>query len=395
MSQSSPEAEFEALLREDVARVKQREAAAFDELTGALNETLVLYGAGNLGRKTLAGLRKNGIEPVAFADGNEANWGKDIDGLHVISPQHAAYRYGAGAAFVVTIWSPGATSRFSYVRQQLQDLGCKTVVSFVPLFWKYAQDLLPHYRLDLPHKICERASDIRAAFALYTDEASKREFVGQLKWLMSMMDFDGLPAPATEQTYLPLDALALTAREHFVDCGAFDGDTIKAFFDAGIGIDGHVTAFEPDPGNHEKLLDYVAGLPCDLRERISVSPYAVGAKREKLYFDAIGTVGSAISGTGTLEVQCVPLDEVLDGAAPTYIKMDIEGAELDAIEGGKASIARHVPALAICVYHRQDHLWRIPLCIQSLSPEYRFFLRRYGDEFGDVVCYAAPEQRMK
>jgi hypothetical protein len=107
---------------------------------------------------------------------------------------------------------------------------------------------------------------------------------------------------------------------------------------------------------------------------------------------AAGNKSSAI-GAGEVEVDCVPLDAVLGAPAPTYLKMDIEGAEVDTLVGASRTIREHAPVLAICCYHCQDHLWRIPLLIHSLNPDYRFFLRPHDLEMWDLVCYAIPPRR--
>jgi hypothetical protein len=79
---------------------------------------------------------------------------------------------------------------------------------------------------------------------------------------------------------------------------------------------------------------------------------------------------------------------------PTFIKMDIEGAEVDALIGARRLIENALPVLAICVYHQPDHLWRIPLLIRSFSDQYRFFLRPHNEEGWDLVCYAVPASRL-
>jgi len=53
------------------------------------------------------------------------------------------------------------------------------------------------------------------------------------------------------------------------------------------------------------------------------------------------------------------------------------------------------PIVAVCVYHRQDHLWRIPLMLRELSDEYEFFLRPHNEEGWDLVCYAVPRARRR
>jgi hypothetical protein len=74
--------------------------------------------------------------------------------------------------------------------------------------------------------------------------------------------------------------------------------------------------------------------------------------------------------------------------------MDIEGGEIEALQGAAGVLREHCPLLAISVYHCQDHLWRIPLLIKSLQDRYHFFLRPHDEELWDLVCYAVPEQRM-
>jgi len=93
------------LLAEDVGVTRARERSEFDRACRRSDGRLVLFGSGNLGRQTLARLRQDGIEPLAFSDNSRGNWGRDIDGVRVLSPTDAATRYGASALFVVTIWN--------------------------------------------------------------------------------------------------------------------------------------------------------------------------------------------------------------------------------------------------------------------------------------------------
>ena len=87
----------------------------------------------------------------------------------------------------------------------------------------------------------------------------------------------------------------------------------------------------------------------------------------------------------------VALDDVLPSAAVTDLKMDIEGAELDALHGAERTIRRTRPRLAICVYHRAEHLWEIPLFVRDLGLGYDFYLRSHGRYGFDVVMYAVPQ----
>ena len=105
-SETNIREQIQDLLREGAGAATARERTTFDELAGPFGKSLVLFGAGGIGRKTLAGLRKLGIEPLAFADNNPKLWDRPLNGVPVMSPQEACARYGKSAAFVVTRVSP-------------------------------------------------------------------------------------------------------------------------------------------------------------------------------------------------------------------------------------------------------------------------------------------------
>ena len=68
--------------------------------------------------------------------------------------------------------------------------------------------------------------------------------------------------------------------------------------------------------------------------------------------------------------------------------MDIEGAEIEALKGAEKTIKKYRPKLAICIYHEPDHLYRIPLIIKEMVPEYRIYIRHHSDTASETVCYA-------
>jgi hypothetical protein len=119
-----------------------------------------------------------------------------------------------------------------------------------------------------------------------------------------------------------------------------------------------------------------------------VHPVAVGAEQAMLRFHAGLGLASTLTEQGDLEVRCVPLDEELAGVSPTFIKMDVEGAEPDVIRGAAGIIAADAPTMAIVLYHRTSDLWTIPLALRALRPDYRFYLRRYAEDCWETVCYA-------
>lgn len=119
-------------------------------------------------------------------------------------------------------------------------------------------------------------------------------------------------------------------------------------------------------------------------------------------FDARSTDGSRILNAATagdtnaakkeISIRTAAIDDIVDGQTVGFIKMDIEGAEFDALHGAKNTIVRDKPLLAICVYHLQGDMLAIMDYLHQLVPEYRFWLRHYGRFMYDTVLYASVDQ---
>jgi FkbM family methyltransferase len=386
--------ELEALLSADPAAMRVTERQEFDRLSGGRD--LVLMGAGGLGRRTLAGLRRHGVEPLAFADNANSRHGTLIDGVAVMSPDAAVRAFGSRAAFVVTIWGANSPHRFADSREQLRALGCDVICSFPPLYWKYAEALLPFYLQDLPSRLLAERVDVRRAFDLWEDEASRAEYLAQVRFRLCA-DFDGLSHPVGHPQYFPDDLFTWSDQEWIVDGGAYDGDSVRMISERYGERFGHILAVEPDPANFTKLQAAVAALSPAARTRIDCRQNALGSARCTLHLDATGTAASATSvaaSAGTIAVAADTIDALVDEARATFIKLDIEGFELDALEGAARTIERHAPVLAVCVYHRQNHLWKIPLLLREWRRDYAFFLRPHNEEGWDLVCYGVPRRRL-
>ena len=84
------------------------------------------------------------------------------------------------------------------------------------------------------------------------------------------------------------------------------------------------------------------------------------------------------------------MDDVLKDRRVTFIKMDIEGAEPLALRGAEEIIRTQTPKLAICTYHRAEHLWEIPAMIRQMNPAYQIYFRHHDKDEMETVCYAIP-----
>jgi FkbM family methyltransferase len=388
---SSIQQQIDDLLSESVEHATHREQAALDEILDRYNGRYVLFGAGNLGRRASMCLSQAGLPPLAFSDNNAHLWGTCIDGFTVLPPQEAALRYGHDAAFFVTIWND--KHRFRDTQGQLQQLACDFVFSGSPIYWRFAAEFLPHFCLDLPHKIYEQAERVRVASTLWADEESEAEFLAQLRW-RAFGDFAVLRESAKGDSYFLDDIFSLIPEEVFVDGGAFDGDTIRELARRTDYNFSHAYAMEPDPQTFVRLKKYVDQNP-SLSQRVSALNLAIGSARSAVRFDGSGSLGSCITDTGSVIVQCAPLDDLVRDEHPTFLKMDIEGFELEALAGAEKIITQDQPILAICAYHRQSDLWEIPLHIHKVCPDYRLFMRLHEPDAWQLVTYAVPRLRLR
>ena len=180
--------------------------------------------------------------------------------------------------------------------------------------------------------------------------------------------------------------------EVFVDCGCFDGATCYNF--AGWcghkGFD-HIYSFEADPKNYEKSKAALEPLgKCEL------FPYGTADVNKKVYFAADAFETSCIISReeaekrnfeGVEEIETVALDDVLAGKRITFIKMDIEGAEYEALIGARKLIMENRPRMAISVYHKFEDFVTLANLVLEMHPDYRISFRHYGFDELETIMY--------
>jgi FkbM family methyltransferase len=377
--------QLDSLLRETPPAARIRQQAAFDQAALGRHR-IVIFGAGRLGRMVFQGLAGTDLSVVAFADNNPRTWGTMVCGIPVLSPADAAKKHSHDSAFVVAVWHPTQARLMSALLTQLQALAC-CAVPFPLLFWRHAGTFLPYFFWDTPERLLQQSNDIVHGFEILHDEPTREAFVAQIQ-LRLLADFECSGAPCPDEQYFP-GLFSLNPDECFVDCGAYTGDTIRALLSLTDGRFRKVIAFEADPAVMPGLLAFREGTD----SRVVIHNAAVTAHNGVVHFSGDGIGGGCIASSSGIEVPCVRLDDVLAGEIVSYIKMDIEGAELLALEGAHRSIWRNRPILAICGYHKPDHLWRVPVSLQNLAPDSALFLRSHCADGLDSVYYSVPPER--
>ena len=296
------------MLGEALGDARERERALLADLAARPDLPIVLFGAGNLGRRTLSLVRAHGRAVAAFIDNDSNLWGGVIDDVPVLSPADASARFADDGLAVVTIWRAEGGHDFSVTREGLMRRGWRRVESFIPLFWGYGADALPYITIDLPTRVLEARDDVIAAAALWSDERSLREYVDQIRWRLTA-DFGAL-SPAEPDQYFADGVVRVGPDEVFVDCGAFTGDTLLDVAHR-VGSWRAYHAFEPDPASFAALQAVVATLPGPLADRVHVHRAAASDRRGTARFNATGLGSAQLSVAGAYEVNCVAIDDVV------------------------------------------------------------------------------------
>lgn len=183
--------------------------------------------------------------------------------------------------------------------------------------------------------------------------------------------------------YFDTGLFTLPAGAVFADVGCFDlVDTVH--FARRCPDHGSIVALEPDPASWRVCQD-----AADRGEanNVTVLPYGAWHCRDTLSFNAFGNGASAVVQQAQ-SIDVVPLDEVFSGERVDLIKMDIEGAEHEALRGAEGFIRRERPVLAISAYHKPEDFISLPLLIHSIRDDYSFYFRSYSNSLVDRVLFA-------
>lgn len=171
--------------------------------------------------------------------------------------------------------------------------------------------------------------------------------------------------------------------ESFVDGGSLDGGDSREFIKWCNGDYDAVYMFEPDADNYRRLADL-----CVSDQRIAIYEEGLWSSTGQLKFEGGNKAICRVSEDGDAVINVTSIDEKLNGYPVSVIKMDIEGSELEALNGAADTIKRCRPRLAICVYHKPEDIIEIPSKILQLNPDYKLYLRHYSYVDTETVLYA-------
>lgn len=335
----------------------------------SMSSGISIFGAGPHGEMALRYLSEAGFKVLYFVDNNPAKHGSNIKGVSVISPEQLK----SLAPNIVFI---AARHAVIPIRKQLENLGLSSI-SFDAYF------LL---------KNLGKIKNVRDN--LLNDDRSKQVYDSIL---MSMLTGKNtFCAEVMEgQQYFALPVFQNADTVHFVDAGAYVGDSVEKFIWANNGVFGHIYAFEPCIFQFNALKKRVNRLIEEWALEatdITLIQAGLGRKDQELPIAANRDQlqSSSFLSSNELEKTNVPvfsLDSYLNGRPVTFIKADIEGMEMDMLSGAKNTIEKFKPFMALSIYHIPEDIYQIAEYVHSLVPEYRMAVRQHAPMLMETTLY--------
>ncbi len=316
----------------------------------------VIYGMGDAAERIIKILQENGIEPDDIFASDEFVRGHSFLGKKVLKYSQICEKYedfNIVLAFATHI--PDVLNRIKQMNTEHSVFAPDIPVAGNGLFTgKYFEE----HRADF-QQVYDRLADDESKKAY--ENVLKFKISGKVDYLYSCNEYD--------KGKIYKDILKLKSDETIIDCGAYDGDTIREFTASTGGKYNHIYALEPDGKNFKKLCRNTNGMQ-------GLFLYNAGAwcKNETLFFEKKADRNSKLSSVGE-PTEFKAIDDLINDDSISLIKMDIEGAELKALCGCEKTIKRCKPKLYICAYHRNEDMFALPQKIWELNKDYKVYFR--------------------
>ncbi len=289
---------------------------------------------------------------------------------------------------------------FYRARQLMVDDASRDLLDQLILF-----RILGHLHIRLAFNTPERRAQAAHADRWRVEETGDRGLLGSLAIFHTPPEQGGIHVRCwrenviatwlQRQYYFERAGVKIAPRpgDHIVDAGGCFGDTALAFA-AAVGPTGRVYTFDPMPKHCAIIQENLAMNP-ELANRVIV--YPLGLSEHTRAGTVPMTAQETINPGATVQDTSIPtttLDELWgEGSVERvdFIKMDIEGSELAALKGAQEVLRAQRPRLAISLYHRPEDFFTIPLWLDNLGCDYRFYLDHYSIHHEETVLYASTE----
>ena len=307
--------------------------------------------------------------PTFICDNNPDLDGTKFKGIPVISVKKLEKLDKSRICILITC------RHYTRILNQLYNMGIKNVI--FRNFFYYLEN--PSY-FDKNHML-NNIDRIKKAYDLLSSKDSKRVFLNILKY-RATDNFKHLEEINSPDQYFNKYTTP-DENEVFLDAGAYDGDTVIKFTEK-YNNWCFIYAFEPNLVLCKKILSNTNNL-----SNFRLFQKGVSNKKGSFKFNGDGIGGSfSMNKSGNIQTfEKTTIDSEINTPL-TFIKMDIEGEEANAIIGAKIQLTHNKPKLAISAYHKADDLWELPLLINEINNKYRLDILHHSNTRLETVLYA-------
>lgn len=325
-----------------------------------------------LGETVHKELQCNGYENIKLIDKN-----KEIEG--VISPDEVIFNKDDILIIATSVY-------YNEIYNLANEMNCKHILVFydikdlgvdAPII--FSDDFCGKCFEGLAIHLLENVEKYKNMYFCLEDEISRKSFLNNMFFRLTLdmrYNFEkdeGIP-------YFDDSIIEFNSEDIIIDGGGYNGDTLEQFLKLNKQFKSYYL-FEPD----KDLINHAKHITQD--KRVHYINKGLFCREDILRFNKSKTETGRITEDGDCTVDVTSIDEYFKQAI-TFIKMDIEGSELEALKGAKGIITKYEPTLAICIYHKSTDYLDIFEYIKGLNPNYKFLLRHHINYYGDTVLYA-------
>jgi len=356
-------------------------------LKNLADRPVLIAGIGGAAWWVLQGFTRNNLPVEGFVVSNPVYENEDTCcGLPVLKAENWKSLPRKQDEFLIVLGVMNPKIDVEKMKSEFRISGWNEILSFA----EYGSRLLRERQVNCSMvEVSEFASngiEIQNIRAMMSDSKSQMVFDNFLKFCATFEENEAL---IDEIPYFVSDLPRWGNPLRMIDCGAFDGDTVLQALDSGYEVEFCICC-EPDKKNYASLVTKLSSI-----SNVIALPLAAGDKFEAMSIDSKGNTGSRLTADSNGDFTlCLPLDQLLPGGKPNFIKMDIEGYEYQALLGSQKLLRESRPGLAISVYHLSGDIIRIPKLIYSLFGDtYLYYLRRHSRTVADTILYAFPKEK--
>ncbi|SHE95599.1 FkbM family methyltransferase [Schwartzia succinivorans] len=345
----------------------------------------VVYGTGFRAKMLTEHLSANGITINSYSESSQF-WreGKTFMGKAVVNAENLNQLYDT---YNLVIGCSGAS-----MADNIAVFLRNPTIGHVFFFEKFMIPCEISYEWVIKH-----LDELDETFKMLEDDESRTVFLSYIQSHVECLNTDIPPLWSLcrkAQYFNELYRFKNFPQHALLDGGGFVGDTAEAFLDfvADEVKPKAVYSFEPDEDNYSKIVT-VAKRYND----IYAYNYALGETNGETFFEMGNLSMSKITSQSAGErIRVVSADTIIGDKQISFVKLDLEGGEMDALRGMKRIISEQMPFLAICVYHRTEDLITIPQYIRTLAKDnnravrYKYYLRHHDIQPHETVFYAVP-----